>query len=240
MLKNYKYISFITFLVFSLTQTFSQNNKYKNVVLDGKPAKLNVATGEIILVKADTLTKTKIPIKVEDSIHKTGTSKSDFHLVKVGETLLDISEMYEVSINELKKANGLETTLVNEGDKIRVRNFVDHIKIEKSSVYNFNSDFHTVKEGETLYSISKRYEIELNELKTQNGLKSDFIKVGQKLKIRNFDLTNDLNSTQIWVVKEGDTLHGIAKKTGSTVSKLKYLNGLQNDLIKIGQKLVLK
>jgi LysM repeat protein len=214
------------------------------VVLDGKPAKLNLATGEIKLVKKTTSKKPdslrKQPIKISDSLN----SKSDFHIVKKGETLLDISEMYGISINQLKKANGLETTLVDLGEKLRINNFnqasSENSKTKEKRVHNFNSDYHIVKKDETLFSISKRYALTVAYLKNENGLISNTIKIGQKLKIRNFDLSNNLNSIRIWVVKEGDTLYSIAEKTGTTVSRLKHLNGLKNDIIKIGQKLTLK
>jgi LysM repeat protein len=235
----------LSFLLLNAIFSYGQDVKYKDVVLDGKPAKLNVETGEITLVKEKSSeTSIKVVTKIKDSISQGEDSPENYHIVKEGETLLDISEKYSISINVLKEANGLETTLVNAGAKIKVRN-LDEKKLFSStavskSVHNFNSDFHTVKKGETLYSIARRYEIELITLKEENELTSSIINVGQRLKIRNFDLSKDINSTKVWVVKEGDTLYTIAFKTGTTVSKLKRINGLQSDIIKVGQKLVLK
>lgn len=242
MLKNYRHYSIILIFLLNVYNLTGQEGQYKEVLLDGKPARLNVVTGEITLIeKPKAKPKTLSATKVIDTIKSEDT---DFHIVKAGETLLDISENYEISINKLKKANGLSTTLVDEGDRIRIKNLQDSVivsrAIKQKNVFNFNSDYHTVKEGETLYSISKRYDIEVEELKSQNDLISNIIKVGQQIQIRNFDLSNAINSTSLWVVKKGDTLYSISKKTGTTVSKLKHLNGLKNDVIKVGQKLVLK
>jgi len=242
MLKNYRHYGIIFIILINIFNLTGQEVRYKEVLLDGKPARLNVATGEITLIeKSKAKPKTLPATKVIDTIKSEDT---DFHIVKTGETLLDISENYEISINKLKKANGLSTTLINKGDRIRIKNFQDSLlvtsTIKKKNVFDFNSDYHTVKEGETLYSISSRYDIEIEELKLQNDLRSNIIRVGQKIKIRNFDFSNAINSTRLWVVKKGDTLYSISMKTGTTVSKLKHLNGLKNDIIKIGQKLVLK
>ncbi|MCA0153827.1 LysM peptidoglycan-binding domain-containing protein [Winogradskyella vincentii] len=238
MLKSCKLYIALSVFILNVFLSFGQEVEYKDVLLDGKPAKLNVATGEITLVKP------KEVLKVKDSSAQKQDFQKDFHIVNEGETLLDISEKYGVPINVLKKANGLETTLIDAGEKVRIRNFDDYnpptSKPISRGVHNFNSDFHTVKNGETLYGIAKRYEIDLITLKQENNLNSNTINEGQKLQIRNFDLSKDINSTQVWVVKVGDTLWSIASKTGTTVSKLKRINGLQGDVIKVGQKLVLK
>ncbi|WP_411895672.1 LysM peptidoglycan-binding domain-containing protein [Winogradskyella sp. A2] len=245
MQKSCKLHLVLSFLMLNAIFLYGQDVKYKDVVLDGKPAKLNVETGEIILVKEKSSeTSKKVVIKIKDSITQGEDFPENYHIVEQGETLLDISEKYSISINVLKEANGLETTLVRAGEKIWVRNLDKKnplaIKSVSKSIHNFNSDFHTVKKGETLYSIARRYEIELATLKEENELTSSIINVGQRLKIRNFDLSKDINSTNVWVVKEGDSLYTIAFKTGTTVSKLKRINGLQSDIIKVGQKLVLK
>ena len=244
MLRNYSSIFIAVLFILTSSVLIAQEVKYKNVILDGKPARINVTTGEITLLEIENKTSIERPEKSKDTL-TTGFETSQFHIVKEGETLLDISEMYNVSLVKLKKANGLETTLVDSGQKIQIRNFsdLDSTKIQKLKnrrIKNFNSDFHTVREGETLYSIAKRYGLKLEDLKLQNELVSNTIRIGQKLQIRNFDLTKDLNSITIWVVKKGDTLYSIAKKTGTTITKLKHLNGLKNDTIKVGQKLLLK
>ena len=60
--------------------------------------------------------------------------------------------------------------------------------------------------------------------------------IGQKLLIKK---DNNLDSNyDVYVVKSGDTLWGIANKYGITVDKLKEINNLNKDILSIGQKLL--
>ncbi|MBQ3709742.1 MAG: LysM peptidoglycan-binding domain-containing protein [Bacteroidales bacterium] len=106
---------------------------------------------------------------------------------------------------------------------------------------------HTVKKGETLASIAKKYHVSVSNLKQWNNLKKDTLKVGQKLTIYTTGgpmATSSTNSKakgskspQYYVVKAGDTLASIAKKHNTTVDKLKKLNNLKSDKIKVKQKI---
>lgn len=115
-----------------------------------------------------------------------------------------------------------------------------------------------VEKGDTLYSISRKYQITVAELRAANNLsENDVIKIGQKLIIPTADITTavalatdnskkkqDTASTgtdSLYVVEKGDTLYGIARKNNLTVAELMNLNNLNSsDVIKIGQKLKIK
>lgn len=105
---------------------------------------------------------------------------------------------------------------------------------------------HTVEKGDTLYSISKKYSITLDQLRKANNLTdTDVIKVGQKLTIPGKDDNSSTSKikTEVteYVVQKGDTLYGIAKKQGIKVADLMELNGLDNNsVIIVGQKLKIK
>ena len=248
MLKHFKYLFAVLIILTSSTISFAQNEvEYKDVILDGKPAKLNIATGEIILVNDQVKGEDVTSKAIENFRAKINSDVSDFHIVKEGESLLDLSKKYKVSLTKLKEANSLETTLIHEGQKLRIKNF-DIVSVSKGhgeTTKVGESDkniinFHTVKKDETLYSLAKRYNLSLDELKRINNLNSNLIKVGQKLRVTLIETANELNQTSVWVVSKGDTLYSIAKKSGVTVEAIKRLNGLTNNLIKIGQKLELK
>jgi LysM repeat protein len=227
---------------------FAQSEaQYKDVVLDGKPAKLNVATGEITVVNLTDKKKVEPSKTIEEYATEEASIKNplDFYVVKEGETLLEIANRYNTSLTELKRVNNLETTLVNTGQHLRVRKLdsVSNTATQATTYTNDktnNSNFHTVENGQTLYSLAKRYNLTLNELKTLNNLKSNLIKVGQKLRVRDFSSTNVLDHVSVWIVSKGDTLYSIASENGITVDTIKDLNGLTGNLIHIGQKLKLK
>ncbi|WP_141719858.1 C40 family peptidase, partial [Domibacillus iocasae] len=87
-------------------------------------------------------------------------------------------------------------------------------------------------------------------LKQLNGLKSDVIYIGQKLKVNGqttaTPTTNKPSSTTspsvspasgTYIVKSGDSLGLIASRNGVTVAALKQMNSLKSDVIFVGQKL---
>lgn len=255
MLKRFKRVSFVLISLTFNVSVFAQNEpEYKAVVLDGKPAKLNAATGEISLVNDHVKSKV-ITSKLDEGLNSESVSvlrgTSDFHIVNEGEGLLDVSRIYNVSLANLKQANQLESTLINKGQKLRVKNF--HPKVETKIASKVDNkitneeepeekilNFHIIKKDETLFSLSRRYKLSLNELKRINNLDTDVIKVGKKLRITHIEVTNDVTTEAIWVVSKGDTLYAIAKKSGTSVGAIKQLNGLTSNLVRIGEILKLK
>lgn len=115
-----------------------------------------------------------------------------------------------------------------------------------------------VEKGDTLYSISRKYQITVAELRAANNLtENDVLKAGQKLKIPTADISaaaalatdnkvttstttvnTNTTTTKEYTVVKGDTLYSIAKKNGLTVAELMAINNLDSSaVIKIGQKL---
>ena len=106
---------------------------------------------------------------------------------------------------------------------------------------------HTVKRGETLSSIANKYHTTVSKLKSWNGLRSNTLKVGQRLTIYSSGgpmAGSGTNSSAVgssapkyYTVKAGDTLASIAKKYRTTVSNLKKWNNLKSDKIRVKQRL---
>ena len=95
-----------------------------------------------------------------------------------------------------------------------------------------DSNYYTVQSGDSLWSISKKFGLSVDELKLANNLSSNLLNIGQNLFIPNKE-TNV--TTSEYVVKNGDTLYGIARKFGTTVDNLKSINKLTTDSLAIGQ-----
>ena len=117
---------------------------------------------------------------------------------------------------------------------------------------------YVVQNGDYLAKISKKYNVTINSIKRLNNLKSDTVRVGQKLKLPGkLDIVAPVapaaapkspaqakkgfaaytGATKEYVVKSGDTLGSVAYGNGCNIRQLKQLNGLTSDVLKIGQKL---
>ena len=97
-----------------------------------------------------------------------------------------------------------------------------------------NSNYYTVKSGDSLWSISKKYGLTVDELKQANNLTSNLLSIGQNLLIPKKEAETNIDE---YIVKKGDTLYAIANKYDTTVDNLKSINNLTTDLLSIGQVL---
>jgi membrane-bound lytic murein transglycosylase D len=114
------------------------------------------------------------------------------HTVKKGESLGSVARKYNVTVSNIKHWNRLKRDTIHVGQKLKIyRSGAPKAQVNKSSSKSSSSGkqpatvrTHTVKKGETLNSISKKYGCSVNDLKKWNNLKSNTVKVGQKLKIK--------------------------------------------------------
>lgn len=154
---------------------------------------------------------------------KKNNTSSNEYVVKKGDTLYGIANKYNVSIDNLKSYNNLSTDSLSIGQIIKIPD------------NKANSNEYVVKSGDSLYSISRKYGVSVDELMSVNNLKSTVLSVGQVLKIPNSgEVTN-----VIYTVKKGDSLWSIAKNNKTTVDAIVKLNNLSNANLSIGQKLLL-
>ena len=114
-----------------------------------------------------------------------------------------------------------------------VRAIIEYINLTYIPVENIQN--YTVKQGDTLWSIAKKYNINVTDLKKANRLKSSNLKLGQILQI---PILNEIaKEDNIYVVKKGDTLYKIAQNFGTTVNDIIKTNNLTKTLLNIGQVL---
>ena len=139
----------------------------------------------------------------------------------------------------IKDTNPNETIIIEYGDADNYKQVVDII-VKSIIEYLALSDTYKVKSGDTLYSIAKKYNISVDELKELNNLKNNNITVGQVLKIKSNIPSKEVTGKNYYIVKSGDTLYSIAKKYNTTVDEIKKLNNLKSDNLSIGMELKIK
>lgn len=131
-----------------------------------------------------------------------------------------------------------------------------NIQLEQNTRYSE----YEVKEGETLYSISKSLGVQVEELKNWNELTGNIISIGQILRYKSQDSSSltvkkqnevletgasiirsdNIETTEFYTVKSGDNLIRIAEAHDMSVNELKNLNELNSDFIRVGQRLTVK
>ena len=148
----------------------------------------------------------------------------NYYVVKNGDSLWKIANMYGITVDELKKLNNLTSNNLSVGQVL---------EIPDTSFNNSDFETYTVKAGDSLWKIANMYGLTVAELKSLNGLSSDNLSIGQVLKVSD----NLGDSGNVYTVKAGDSLWNIANRYGTTVDELKRLNNLTSNVLMIGQVL---
>lgn len=142
----------------------------------------NIVAGKTLKIYSNTNSSTLGDITTKN------TANANYHKVKSGETISQIAEMYKVRIADIKSWNNLTSNKIIAGSTLKVfsdAGVYDLPKTEtkKSGTSNSVNQLHTVQKGESLYSISKKYDIPVAKLKQLNNMKDNKIIVGQKLRL---------------------------------------------------------
>ena len=169
-----------------------------------------------------------------DDSGNSGTAK--IYTVRRGDTPSEIAAKFGVSLSALLKANGLTSkSKIYPGQKLKIPGRY------ASSGGKGKKITHTVRSGESLWTIAKKYGVTVSDIKRWNNLKSDRIVRGQKLVVYRGSGGGSKSVAQTKVVhrvRKGETLWQIARKYGTTVSNIKKWNHLGSNTLQVGQKLV--
>lgn len=181
--------------------------------------------------------------------------------VKKGDSFYKIAKKYHVDISDLKNANPTVAKNMKPGDKLVIpsqkneakkktksgkleKNNVSYKKTSKEnttpdkstgpSLTSAKDNYHIVKKGDTLSSISHKYSISVIELRELNDLKkSAKLKKGRKLLVKS-------SGPKIYIVKKGDNIWKIAKKYNMDAEELMEINEMDSPSLIKGQKLYLE
>ncbi|WP_313467582.1 LysM peptidoglycan-binding domain-containing protein [Carnobacterium sp.] len=162
------------------------------------------------------------------------------YTVKAGDTLTQIAKAHKVTTQQLVTLNHLTNpNLLKIGQIIKIPAATTTPATPKSTPGALT---YTIKKGDTLYSIAKKYGVTVQDIVTTNKLaNANVIKIGQVIKIPGKTSAAPTQPTTVkYTVKAGDTVYSIAKKYGTTVQKIASANKLNAAyLIKVGQVLTI-
>ncbi len=178
------------------------------------------------------------------------------HVVQQGETLFSISRQHDVTVSELRMWNNLDTDDLRTGQVLRLTPPSGEDRV-----------VHTVQPGESLFGISRQYNVTIAEIQQWNNLDGTALDSGTELVIYPGEETEEelphtieeieqmdeeertsivrrLDETpagsETYVVRSGDTLFQIAREHDMTVNELRDLNNLQDDVLRVGQRIMVK
>ncbi|MFQ7503634.1 MAG: LysM peptidoglycan-binding domain-containing protein [Alistipes finegoldii] len=186
------------------------------------------------------------------AVQKSGTivyingSKFYVHTVQPGETLYGLSKAYEVGEKVILQHNPAAAQGLRAGESIKIP-FVSDVPQPKSDrKLRKTFDIHTVTQGETLYGISRKYEIPIQTVIEDNpNLDPAHLRLGERILIRKKEIgsedeagtreqweayRNSLNSVAeegfaYHIVKPGETFYSLSRRFGITEEQLGSLNG---------------
>jgi len=196
---------------------------------------------------------------------------SGSYVVRSGDNLYELSRKFGVSVSSIKEANGLHHDRLNIGDILLIPGQGEGIEKtagnqQYSEATTTNKIEYVVVRGDTLSGIGSRFGVSVGDIKKINGLKSNNLKIGQRLVIYSSSVLTDITavtkdidvvptrtvekkplevisvSTPVsikYTVKKGDTLSELAKNFGVSVKELKNVNQLNSDNLKVGMVLII-
>lgn len=156
------------------------------------------------------------------------------HKVSRGESLSVIASKYGTSTQTLMKFNNLKSSSLAIGQVLKIPSSASGSS--SSSAVKTKTITHTVKSGEYLGKIASRYKVSVADIKRENRLKSETLRVGQKLRI-----TVEVKDVPLrkHKVARGDYLGKIASKYGVSVNSIRQANKLRSDSLAVGQVLII-
>lgn len=161
------------------------------------------------------------------------------HVVRRSETLGSIARNYGVTTQTIMSVNNLRSNRLKPGQELAIpakafRNSSSGAERKARPMPEAsNQRFHQVREGDTLWDISKRYNVSVSQLKSWNDMERSAIQPGSRIKVRAAAVepvrAPRASNSASWTthrVRRGDTLWSIARQHGVTVEQLQDWNNL--------------
>lgn len=190
----------------------------------------------IIMIITGLGTQAQVVIEKSKIVKEINGQKYYIHTVEQGHTLYSICKTYDVSQYDINKANANFSQNISVGQEIKIP--VLHAGQQNEPDFYW----HKVAKGHTLYSLSKKYNVDVDDIIKHNpsakfGLYPDQILKIPNVKKGNFDF-QDTNYFY-YTVEQGNTLFSISQQYGVDIDQIKLINPSVKQGLKVGMQLKL-
>lgn len=165
-----------------------------------------------------------LPIPQKAAVHH--------YRVQRGDTISGIAQTFGVSTRVIAAANSLRNP-----NLIRPRQLLYIPVAPRAKPTSGRRGTYTVRPNDVLGRIASQHGVSLLDLMKWNGLKTDLIKPGQELVVRQHLISQEVPGGETYTVQPGDTLWELSRRFSVRVTDLQAWNGLKTDRIKPGQQL---
>lgn len=160
-----------------------------------------------------------------------------YYTVKRGDTLGAIASQYGTTVQEIAQINGIQNVnLIYPGQVLRITTNSNNHGSETNSA---GKTYYTIKRGDTLWGISRRYGVSIQNIVEWNNIQNpNLIYPGQRLIIYGTynSSSNSSNNAVYYTVQRGDSLWRIARRYRTCPRRIARINGITNpNLIYPGQ-----
>ncbi|MCK5823615.1 MAG: LysM peptidoglycan-binding domain-containing protein [Bacteroidales bacterium] len=206
------------------------NVSTKTIIENNLNVKESIAIGQFL----------KIPV-IKNPIIKNDNYL--FHIIKKGETIYTLSKIYNVKIKDLYEYNPNSKEYISVGDTIKITKIINNSTSEHDIAKNDEYVNHKVEKKQTLYAISKLYDVKIKKIKKANPelyerelQEGEVIKIPKKRNNKAPKTDKDNNNFKFHKVEKKQTLYAISILYDVKIRQIKKANPeLKNNSIIEGQ-----
>lgn len=218
--------------------------RYSVTPADGYPLRVPLGMGSTLMARMDEIPPANFTPPPEVMKYR----------VRRGDTLGHIAERFRTSVRKLRSMNNIRGSMIRIGQTLRVPgksysgdawNMASSSpgKVKSVGPADLSASSHTVRRGDTLYDIARKYGTTISSLKQANGMNGSTIRVGQTLRLPNrFNgkTTQTASAASVtmtpYKIRSGDTLSEIAERFRTSLTAVKRANpSVRATRLKVGQ-----
>lgn len=218
----------------TMDQLCSWNNIRNNFIYPGQKLTINGGTA-----KQTTNTGTI----------STTTASAGSYTVASGDSVWSVANKHGITMDQLRNWNNIKNDFIYPGQRLVVKNGTGSKSQADTTTAtsSTNAGSYTVASGDSVWSVANKHGITMDQLRSWNNIKNDFIYPGQALIVKNsgnkqtsstttaFTSISSSAGSQKYTVASGDSVWSIANKFGITMDQFRSWNNIKNDYVYPGQ-----